>query len=68
MDRKIWLSLVAAVIGAGLLVAAATLPDGEEQAPKANARPQKGGTIVVELDTDVDYIDPALAYFTGSWN
>ncbi|MSO95412.1 MAG: hypothetical protein EXQ81_06410 [Thermoleophilia bacterium] len=65
MDRKIWLSVAAAAIGASLLVAAATAAPTKIQAKKGHAA--KGGTFVVEMDSDVDYTDPALDYLSTGW-
>ena len=33
----------------------------------ASAAPKAGGTIVVEMTTDVDYIDPQLSYYGETW-
>ena len=69
MSRKTWLALVAAMLGAGLLVAAATAaPTAKTTGAAADAaHAKKGGTVVVELDTDIDYNDPQLTYYTPSW-
>ena len=66
MDRKLWLSIVAAMIGARLLVAAATAAPAKNQASKTK-HATKGGTYVVEFTTDVDYTDPALDYLSTGW-
>ena len=66
MDRKLWLSIVAAMIGASLLVAAATAAPAKNQASKTK-HATKGGTYVVEFTTDVDYTDPALDYLSTGW-
>ena len=69
MSRKTWLALVAAMLGAGLLVAAATAaPTTKTTGAAADAaHAKKGGTVVMELDTDIDYNDPQLTYYTPSW-
>ena len=68
MSRKTWLALVAAMLGAGLLVAAATAaPTKSGAASGASAHAKKGGTVVIELDSDIDYNDPQLTYYTPSW-
>ena len=66
MDRKLWLSIVAAMIGASLLVAAATAAPAKNQASKTK-HATKGGTFVAEFSTDVDYTDPALDYLSTGW-
>ena len=33
----------------------------------AAPRAQKGGTIVVEMSSDVDYVDPQLSYYGETW-
>ena len=69
MDRKLWLSIIAVMIGAGLLVAAATAAPTKTQSSTAASASQakKGGTFVVEFSTDVDYTDPALDYLSTGW-
>jgi peptide/nickel transport system substrate-binding protein len=59
MSRRLSVSLAMLVTGAALLVASALAgPTGE--APK-------GGTLRYSLGADVDFVDPALAYFARSW-
>ena len=65
MDRKLWLSIAAAAIGASLLVAAATAGSATNQSSAAHAK--KGGTYIVEFLDDVDYTDPALDYLSTGW-
>ena len=48
MDRKLWLSIIAAMIGASLLVAAATAAPAKNQA-STTKHATKGGTFVVEF-------------------
>ncbi len=65
MEKKLWLSIAAAAIGAGLLIAATATaaPTKTAQSAKAAA----GGTLVTELESDVDYTDPQLTYYVPSW-
>jgi oligopeptide transport system substrate-binding protein len=68
MHRRLMLSIAMLVIGAGLLAATATAgPDGSSGASAASGPAQKGGTFRYSLDTDIDYVDPALAYYSLSW-
>jgi peptide/nickel transport system substrate-binding protein len=66
MKGRFWLAVVAATVGAGLLVSAgfATSAKSPQAAAKGEAR---GGTLRVDLRNDWDYIDPSLAYFSHSW-
>jgi peptide/nickel transport system substrate-binding protein len=65
MKARFWLAVVLAAVGAVLLVTAGLA------GPQSAASPQKsearGGTIRVDSRNDWDYIDPALAYFSHSW-
>ena len=58
MSSKRLLGIVFAVSCVSLLVVAAS-----SAAPAAT----RGGTIVVEFTTDVDYIDPQLSYYGETW-
>src|ERR1700755_1640832 len=60
LRRKLWLSTALAVI-AMLAVFA-----GGAAAKSAKAGAQ-GGTLTVDLTTDVDYTDPALDYLSTGW-
>ena len=42
-----------------------SLPRRRWRAPSGQAK--KGGTFVVELSTDIDYIDPQLDYLSSGW-
>ena len=59
--RRRWLTRTALLAGAGLLALAlaATTSAAPERAGKT------GGTFVVELSTDIDYIDPQLDYLSS---
>src|SRR6478735_5162839 len=64
VQRKRWLARAALLVGAGLLalvlVAATAVASPSTQA-------KKGGTFVVELSTDIDYMDPQLDYLSSGW-
>jgi ABC-type oligopeptide transport system substrate-binding subunit len=60
VTRTLLLSFVLLVVGAGLLAVAVS-------APADSAVERKGGTFRWARHTDVDYVDPALAYFFWSW-
>jgi len=62
MEKKLWFSIAAAAIGAGLIATSAMA------APSKSAKAAaSGGTIVAELNSDVDYTDPQLTYYAPSW-
>ena len=68
MEKKLWFSIAAAAVGAGLLIAAtATAAPSRPAAHGKAAKAAAGGTIVTELNTDVDYTDPQLTYYVPSW-
>ncbi len=69
MQKRIWLSGVMAALGAAMLVAAAFAGPASSKSNRPSASGQKkGGTMNINMSgTDVDYIDPALAYGTDSW-
>ena len=58
MNGKRLLGIVFAISSIALLVAAASTA-----APAA----KRGGTIVLDISTDVDYIDPQLSYYGETW-
>ena len=66
MKRKLWLSVAMLAIGAGLLVAAGLASPASSAPAKAGAA-KAGGTLRLSKSTDIDYVDPALAYSTDSW-
>jgi len=75
MHRRLWLSIVATAIGAALLVAAgfASPAQSSTKSPSgANSTfvgAKQGGTLRLNMSaSDVDYIDPALAYYQLSWD
>jgi peptide/nickel transport system substrate-binding protein len=72
MHKRLWLSVVAVAIGAALLVAAGFASPAQSSVSGANssfAGAKKGGTLRLNMSSsDVDYIDPALAYYQLSWD
>jgi peptide/nickel transport system substrate-binding protein len=69
MQKKVWLSGAMAALGAAMLVAAAFAGPASSKSNRPSASGQKkGGTMNINASgTDVDYIDPSLAYGTVSW-
>ena len=70
MHKRFLLALTCAVIGAGLLVAAAfagsAAPTKASKSGSADAK--RGGTLRVNLsETDFEFLDPALAYDSAGW-
>ena len=72
MHKRLWLSVVTLAIGAALLVAAGFASPAKSSISGANssfAGAKKGGTLKLNMSaSDVDYIDPALAYYQLSWD
>jgi peptide/nickel transport system substrate-binding protein len=67
MKGRIWFSALLALVGAGLLIAA-TASGGTAGSSAANqGAAQKGGTFRILSTSDFDHVDPALAYFSHSW-
>ena len=58
-----WLARTAVLAGAGLLALA--LATAALAAPERAGK--TGGTFVVELSTDIDYMDPQLDYLSSGW-
>src|SRR5712691_4225490 len=67
MTRRLWLSIAALALGAGLLVAAGFASPASSKPTKVSATAKTGGTLRVDQRSDFDFIDPALAYFSHSW-
>jgi ABC-type oligopeptide transport system substrate-binding subunit len=69
MSKRLMLSVAMLAIGAALLAAtAAAGSSASAGGPQASSGPaQKGGTFRYSLDTDIDYVDTALSYYTISW-
>ena len=59
MTRRLSLSLAMLITGMALLVASAVAGLASET--------RKGGTLRMSTPSDVDYVDPALAYFGHEW-
>jgi len=69
MHKRLMLSIAMLAIGAGLLAATAAAGSSRSSGPNASSvAAQTGGTFRVSLNTDLDYVDPALAYYTVSWS
>jgi ABC-type oligopeptide transport system substrate-binding subunit len=64
LSRKLWLSVAMVAVGASLLVVAGFAQPSSAASGKTTA---KGGTLNVDLNSDIDYSDPALAYYVPSW-
>lgn len=67
MSRKLLLSIAMLAVGAGLLVAAGFASPASSGTDKAKAGVATGGTLRLSKSTDVDYVDPSLAYFTDTF-
>jgi len=67
LKRRPWVAAALFAVGAGLLVAAASAGSAVGAAAPSRAGAVSGGTLNVELSTDVDFTDPALAYLASSW-
>ncbi|MGB2953593.1 MAG: ABC transporter substrate-binding protein [Gaiellaceae bacterium] len=69
MRRRLWLSIAAMAIGAGLLAAAGfASPAGKSTPTSTSTAAKKGGTLQINISSsDVDYIDPGLSYYVPSW-
>jgi len=62
MRRKLWLSIVMAAVGAGLLVAAGFAGPASSSTQRSSA-----GTFTFSKSIGITYVDPALAYFADEW-
>jgi oligopeptide transport system substrate-binding protein len=69
MHRRLMLSVAMLLIGTGLLAASAVAGPSGSAGPKAtdSGQARVGGTFKHSLRTDIDYVDPALAYYVPSW-
>ncbi len=61
MSKRVWFSVAALVLGIGMLFAAAVA------GPAESSTEGRGGTLRIDQNSDMDYIDPSLAYFSTSW-
>ena len=64
MPRRLWLSLGMLVAGVSLLVVAGLASPAQSG---TNAQVKNGGTYKLATTTDLDSIDPQIAYGTLSW-
>jgi ABC-type transport system substrate-binding protein len=69
MHKRFLLALTCAVVGAGLLVAAALAGSSPSSAQKTgSSEAKRGGTLRINLsETDFEFLDPALAYDAPGW-
>src|SRR2546426_12034724 len=67
MTKRLWLSVATLAIGVGLLVAAGFASPASSNSTKSGGKGARGGTLRVDQRSDFDFIDPALAYFSHSW-
>jgi peptide/nickel transport system substrate-binding protein len=68
MQKKLWLSIVTAMIGVGLLVAASFAGSASSASQSKGSKSKVGGTLRVNLSTtDLEYTDPALEYESTGW-
>jgi ABC-type oligopeptide transport system substrate-binding subunit len=68
LSKKLSLSIAFVVIGTSLLFAAGFAGTANSAAPaKVSKGLAQGGTLNVDLFTDVDYTDPALDYLSTGW-
>jgi ABC-type transport system substrate-binding protein len=72
MHKRLWLSIASVAIGAALLIAAGFASPAQSSisgAKSSFAGAKTGGTLKLNMSSsDVDYIDPALAYYQLSWD
>ena len=67
MHRRMWLSVAMLAVGASMLVAAG-FASPAESSPSAK-KAKRGGTLRVNLPgTDIDDLDPSIAYGTTTWH
>jgi peptide/nickel transport system substrate-binding protein len=68
MQKKLWISIVTAMIGVGLLVAASFAGTASSASQSKGSASKVGGTLRVNLSTtDLQYTDPALDYESTGW-
>jgi peptide/nickel transport system substrate-binding protein len=61
------LAVAAAGCGGGSSSGSSTIPTGGANGAAPASGKAQGGTARFNLTTDTDYVDPALAYYTVSW-
>ena len=69
MKRRHTLPSALVAAGVALLAAAgvAAAAQSTAQSPTTTHQVRQGGTLVAELSTDVDYVDPGLDYMSQGW-
>ena len=68
MHKKLWISIVTAMIGVGLLVAASFAGTASSASQSKGSASKVGGTLRVNLSTtDLEFTDPALDYESTGW-
>jgi peptide/nickel transport system substrate-binding protein len=68
MHKKLWISIVTAMIGVGLLVAASFAGSANSASQSKGSASKVGGTLRVNLSTtDLEFTDPALDYESTGW-
>ena len=67
MNRRAFASLAVTAIGAALLIASLGTGAASASSQAGQQAAARGGTLRVDSRSDFDYVDPALAYFTHSW-
>jgi peptide/nickel transport system substrate-binding protein len=70
MHRRLMVSVAMLLLGSGLLAASAIAGPSGSAGPQASSSGQArvGGTFKHSLTVDIDYVDPALAYYVPSWS
>ena len=69
MHKRFLLALTCAVLGAGLLVAAALAGSSPSSAQTSgSSEAKRGGTLRINLsETDFEFLDPSLSYDAPGW-
>jgi peptide/nickel transport system substrate-binding protein len=68
MKGRLWVSGAMAALGTCLLLAAAMAGSAAGGSERGDGSERRGGTWRILMTSDWDHWDPALAYFTHSWN
>lgn len=68
MHRRLWLSVTMLAVGASLLVAA-SFAGSATSSPnvKGSTIAKKGGTLRINLTSDIDDVDPSISYGVTDW-
>jgi peptide/nickel transport system substrate-binding protein len=67
MKNRFWLSAALAAVGVSLLVVTAFAGAASSASAASGKASAKGGTFRFDSQSDFDYIDPQLAYFSHTW-